>query len=144
MTGGRGLNALSLESGSDDQFCYTCVAPSLVALTFIVPSLTSLFRFPFFFFFLPLSSSLIALTHSHPPPPPGQHSKTAMVLVGMVIPGSATFLFFIYLLQAGHTTLSAMFFVGYLICAVLQVRLKSSCSCGLTYVHVPTSLLFHQ
>lgn len=50
-----------------------------------------------------------------------QHSKTAMVLVGMVIPGSATFLFFIYLLQAGHTTLSAMFFVGYLICAVLQV-----------------------
>ena len=73
-----------------------------------------------------LSLSIPSFTVLSPPPPPfpGQHSKTALVLVGMVIPGSATFLLFIFLVNAGHTTLSAMFFVGYLICAVLQVRLE--------------------
>ena len=40
----------------------------------------------------------------------------------MVIPGSALFLFVIALLQAGHTTLTLLFFIGYLICALLQVR----------------------
>ena len=51
----------------------------------------------------------------------GSHSNTAKLLVMMVIPGSALFLFAIALLQAGHTTLTLLFFVGYLICALLQV-----------------------
>ena len=52
----------------------------------------------------------------------GSHSGTAKLLVMMVIPGSALFLFAIALLQAGHTTLTLLFFVGYLVCALLQVR----------------------
>ena len=52
----------------------------------------------------------------------GSHSSTAKLLVMMVIPGSALFLFTIALLQAGHTTLTLLFFIGYLICALLQVR----------------------
>lgn len=53
----------------------------------------------------------------------GQHSKTALILVGMSLPGSAVFLILIYLLGAGHTSLSPLFFCGYLICSTLQVVL---------------------
>ena len=51
------------------------------------------------------------------------HSRTALLLVGMVVPGSVLFLITIHALKAGHTTLSPMFFAGYLSVAVLQVRL---------------------
>jgi len=64
------------------------------------------------------------LTPTHP----GQHSKTAKLLVGMVIPGSVIFLLVIRALNAGHTTTSVMFFFGYLICAVLQVSVCVSVS----------------
>jgi solute carrier family 41 len=50
-----------------------------------------------------------------------EHATTAKLLVFLVIPGSAIFLLVIHVLNAGHTTLSPMFFFGYLLCAVLQV-----------------------
>ena len=71
-------------------------------------------------------------------PHPDQHSKTAKLLVGMVIPGSVIFLLVIRALNAGHTTTSAMFFVGYLICAVLQVSVRECvcvCVCACVCVH---------
>ncbi|CAI7993975.1 Solute carrier family 41 member 1 [Geodia barretti] len=49
-----------------------------------------------------------------------QHATTAKLLVLLVIPGSAIFLVVIHILNAGHTTLSPMFFFGYLLCAVFQ------------------------
>ena len=40
----------------------------------------------------------------------------------MVVPGSIVFLTLIHVLQAGHTTFSLMFIVGYTVCSVLQVQ----------------------
>ena len=61
-------------------------------------------------------------THTHTT---GQHATTAKLLVFLVLPGSAVFLSVIHVLNAGHTTLSPMFFIGYLVCAVLQVSLTT-------------------
>ncbi|XP_070557928.1 solute carrier family 41 member 1-like [Ptychodera flava] len=53
----------------------------------------------------------------------GPHSKTARVLFCMVIPGHLIFLYTISYLQAGHTTITIIFTVGYLLVALLQVAL---------------------
>ena len=45
----------------------------------------------------------------------------ARLLLLMVIPGSALFLVLIRYANAGHTTLSVMFFVAYLMVATTQV-----------------------
>lgn len=42
----------------------------------------------------------------------------------MVVPGSSLFLVLIHYIKAGHTTLSALFFISYLIVATMQARLN--------------------
>ena len=49
------------------------------------------------------------------------HSKTARVLLLLVLPGHVIFSLAIYYLQAGHTSLTAVFFIIYLLAAFLQV-----------------------
>ncbi|KAL5517554.1 hypothetical protein EMCRGX_G003116 [Ephydatia muelleri] len=50
-----------------------------------------------------------------------QDSKTAMVLVLLVIPGSTLFLFVVHAMDLGHTVLTPPFMAGYVLAAVLQV-----------------------
>ncbi|XP_046405170.1 solute carrier family 41 member 1-like [Ischnura elegans] len=54
---------------------------------------------------------------------PGGHARTARVLLLMVIPGHLIFSYTISCLQAGHTTLTPIFVVIYLIAALIQVFL---------------------
>ncbi|XP_063147753.1 solute carrier family 41 member 3 isoform X2 [Candoia aspera] len=51
----------------------------------------------------------------------GINSKSARVLILLVIPGHLVFLYTIHLLQAGHTALTFTFVAFYLIAALLQV-----------------------
>uniref|UniRef100_A0A6J0VDB5 Solute carrier family 41 member n=1 Tax=Pogona vitticeps TaxID=103695 RepID=A0A6J0VDB5_9SAUR len=51
----------------------------------------------------------------------GVNSKSARVLILLVIPGHLVFLYTIHLLQAGHTALTFTFVAFYLMAAVLQV-----------------------
>ncbi|XP_062977453.1 solute carrier family 41 member 3 isoform X2 [Elgaria multicarinata webbii] len=51
----------------------------------------------------------------------GVNSKSARVLMLLVIPGHLLFLYSIHLLQAGHTALTFMFVAFYLMAALLQV-----------------------
>ncbi|XP_002740553.1 solute carrier family 41 member 1-like [Saccoglossus kowalevskii] len=53
----------------------------------------------------------------------GPHSKTARVLLCMVVPGHLIFLYTISYLQAGHTTITVIFTLAYSLAAVLQVIL---------------------
>ncbi|XP_034251993.1 solute carrier family 41 member 1-like [Thrips palmi] len=53
----------------------------------------------------------------------GSHSRTARVLLGMVIPGHLIFSYTISYLHAGHTSFTAIFMLIYLAAAVLQVIL---------------------
>ena len=52
---------------------------------------------------------------------PGQDSKTAVLLVLLVIPGSALFLFVVHAMDLGHTVLTPPFMAGYVLAAVFQV-----------------------
>ncbi|XP_077582042.1 solute carrier family 41 member 1-like [Stigmatopora nigra] len=49
------------------------------------------------------------------------NSKSARVLVILVVPGHILFLYVIHLLQAGHTVMTAAFIICYLLAALLQV-----------------------
>lgn len=53
----------------------------------------------------------------------GLHSRTARVLLFMVIPGNLIFLYTIRVLQAGHTTLTLFFTSGYLLAGLIQVTI---------------------
>ncbi|EFX82802.1 hypothetical protein DAPPUDRAFT_302359 [Daphnia pulex] len=53
----------------------------------------------------------------------GVHAKTARVLLLLVLPGHVIFTLAIYYLQAGHTSLTPVFFVIYMFSAFLQVLL---------------------
>ncbi|XP_003384010.3 PREDICTED: solute carrier family 41 member 1-like isoform X2 [Amphimedon queenslandica] len=53
----------------------------------------------------------------------GYHTKTSILLLIMVVPGSSLFLVLIHYIKAGHTTLSALFFISYLIVAIMQVAI---------------------
>ncbi|KZS14528.1 Solute carrier family 41 member 2 [Daphnia magna] len=53
----------------------------------------------------------------------GPHAKTARVLILLVFPGHIIFTLAIYYLQAGHTSLTPVFFVIYMFSAFLQVLL---------------------
>ncbi|XP_004418109.1 PREDICTED: solute carrier family 41 member 2 [Ceratotherium simum simum] len=52
---------------------------------------------------------------------PGVNNKSAQVLLLLVIPGHLIFLYTIHLMKSGHTSLTVIFIVVYLIAAVLQV-----------------------
>ncbi|XP_010968758.1 solute carrier family 41 member 2 isoform X1 [Camelus dromedarius] len=52
---------------------------------------------------------------------PGVNNKSAQVLLLLVIPGHLIFLYTIHLMKSGHTSLTVIFVVVYLIAAVLQV-----------------------
>lgn len=61
----------------------------------------------------------------------GVNNKSAQVLLLFVIPGHLIFLYTIHLMKSGHTSLTVVFVVVYLLAAVLQVRrqrLKLSCA----------------
>ncbi|XP_033114565.1 solute carrier family 41 member 1-like [Anneissia japonica] len=53
----------------------------------------------------------------------GQHSKTARVLLIMVIPGQLIFLYMIAYIKAGHTSITGRVTVMYLSVAILQVAI---------------------
>ena len=55
-----------------------------------------------------------------------QHSKTACLLVLMVIPGSLIFLCVIAALHGGHTSLTPIFIIFYELAAILQVDILCS------------------
>jgi solute carrier family 41 len=50
----------------------------------------------------------------------GGHARTARVLLLMVIPGHLIFAYTISYLQAGHTSLTPIFVVVYLLAAMFQ------------------------
>ncbi|XP_061687838.1 solute carrier family 41 member 1-like isoform X3 [Syngnathoides biaculeatus] len=51
------------------------------------------------------------------------NSKSARVLIILVVPGQLVFLYMIHLLQAGHTAMTAVFIICYLSSALLQVAI---------------------
>ncbi|XP_056380858.1 solute carrier family 41 member 3 isoform X2 [Hyla sarda] len=51
----------------------------------------------------------------------GVNSKSARVLVLLVVPGHLVFLYTIHLLQGGHTALTSLFITFYLLAALIQV-----------------------
>lgn len=53
---------------------------------------------------------------------PDVSSKSARVLVILVVPGHLIFLYTIHLLQGGHTAMTSTFTICYLSAALLQVR----------------------
>lgn len=53
----------------------------------------------------------------------GLHARTTRVLLFMVIPGNLIFLYTIRVLQAGHTTLTLIFTLGYLLAGLIQVTI---------------------
>lgn len=54
------------------------------------------------------------------------NSKSARVLVTLVVPGHLFFLYTIHLLQGGHTAMTPIFIICYLSAALLQVRLTDT------------------
>lgn len=50
------------------------------------------------------------------------NSKSARVLVALVVPGHLLFLYTVQLLQGGHTAMTPTFIICYLCAALLQVR----------------------
>ncbi|XP_034499717.1 solute carrier family 41 member 2 isoform X2 [Ailuropoda melanoleuca] len=52
---------------------------------------------------------------------PGVNNKSAQVLLLLVIPGHLIFLYTIHLMKSGHTSLTVIFIVVYLLAAVLQI-----------------------
>lgn len=52
-----------------------------------------------------------------------EHGRAARVLLALAVPGHIVFLYTIYYVKAGHTSLTVFFAVGYLGCALLQVSL---------------------
>ncbi|XP_034843576.1 solute carrier family 41 member 2 [Mirounga leonina] len=52
---------------------------------------------------------------------PGVNNKSAQVLLLLVIPGHLIFLYTIHLMKSGHTSLTVIFIVVYVLAAVLQV-----------------------
>uniref|UniRef100_A0AAZ1X518 Solute carrier family 41 member n=1 Tax=Oreochromis aureus TaxID=47969 RepID=A0AAZ1X518_OREAU len=54
-------------------------------------------------------------------PGPYVNSKSARVLVTLVVPGHLLFLYTIHLLQGGHTAMTPMFIMCFLLAALLQV-----------------------
>ena len=52
------------------------------------------------------------------------HPRTARVLLLLVVPGHLVFMYTISYLKAGHTSLTPIFVVTYLLVAFLQVRLR--------------------
>lgn len=57
----------------------------------------------------------------------GVNSKSARVLLLLVVPGHLLFLFAINMLQGGHTAITPAFICCYLSAALLQVRLLVAC-----------------
>lgn len=55
-------------------------------------------------------------------PATGVNNKSAQVLLLLVVPGHLIFLYTIHLMKSGHTSLTVVFVVVYLLAAVLQVR----------------------
>ncbi|XP_030893614.1 solute carrier family 41 member 2 isoform X2 [Leptonychotes weddellii] len=55
---------------------------------------------------------------------PGVNNKSAQVLLLLVIPGHLIFLYTIHLMKSGHTSLTVIFIVVYLLAAVLQSKLQ--------------------
>ncbi|KAM4678188.1 solute carrier family 41 member 2 isoform 1-T2 [Discoglossus pictus] len=51
----------------------------------------------------------------------GVNNKSAQVLISLVIPGHLIFLYTIYLMKSGHTSLTPIFITVYLLAALLQV-----------------------
>uniref|UniRef100_A0A8C5MKH4 Solute carrier family 41 member n=1 Tax=Leptobrachium leishanense TaxID=445787 RepID=A0A8C5MKH4_9ANUR len=51
----------------------------------------------------------------------GVNHKSAQVLLSLVIPGHLIFLYTIYLMKSGHTSLTPIFIAAYLLAAMLQV-----------------------
>ncbi|KAE8615171.1 hypothetical protein XENTR_v10008433 [Xenopus tropicalis] len=51
----------------------------------------------------------------------GVNNKSAQVLLSLVIPGHLIFLYTIYLMKSGHTSLTPIFIAVYLVAALLQV-----------------------
>ena len=41
-------------------------------------------------------------------------------MMGMIVPGQAVFLFCIYMMQAGHQSMTLLFIFLYMICSMLQ------------------------
>jgi solute carrier family 41 len=52
---------------------------------------------------------------------PGIHARTTRVLMLMVIPGHIIFIYTIRCMKAGHTSLSPLFVIVYLVAALVQV-----------------------
>jgi len=59
---------------------------------------------------------------------------TARALILMVIPGHLIFAYTISYIQAGHTSITPVFLFFYLIAALVQVCLNSSCILYNTFV----------
>lgn len=51
----------------------------------------------------------------------GSHARTTRVLMFMVVPGHIIFIYTISCMKAGHTSLTPLFVMVYIIAAVLQV-----------------------
>ena len=51
----------------------------------------------------------------------GLNSRTARVLLALVVPGHLIFMLTIHLIQVGHTSITLLFASSYLTAAVLQV-----------------------
>jgi len=51
----------------------------------------------------------------------GSHARTTRVLMFMVVPGHIIFIYTISCMKAGHTSLTTLFVIVYLVAALLQV-----------------------
>jgi len=51
----------------------------------------------------------------------GSHARTTRVLMFMVVPGHIIFIYTIRYMKAGHTSLTPLFVMVYIIAALLQV-----------------------
>lgn len=58
----------------------------------------------------------------------GVNSRSARVLVFLVVPGHLFFLYAVHLLQGGHAAMTPAFITCYLGAALLQVRLYWPCA----------------
>ncbi|KAG1674999.1 Solute carrier family 41 member 2 [Nymphon striatum] len=77
---------------------------------------------------LPSSDSKICLNPCSAFCGSDQHSKTARVLLSLVIPGHLVFTYAIFYLQAGHTSITPIFAVVYLSATMIQVILLLYCA----------------
>lgn len=64
---------------------------------------------------------------------PDVNSKSARVLVILVVPGHLLFLYTIHLLQGGHIAMTPVFIICYLSAALLQVRETDNLSAPLSF-----------